>query len=102
MRKILAVIAAVSTIYSTSAQAHQTQNNHRHPHQQHHHHHKNGNNWALPLIGGIIIGGALAGGNNYYQEQRPYYPRPVRCYNSYAGEYWNGWEWVQTYRRVCY
>lgn len=100
MRKILAVIAAVSTIYSGSAQAGQSHvngygygNSHYRPH---HHRHGNNNNWVVPLIGGLIIGGAIANGNGYYQE------RPVRCYREYSGEYWNGWEWVQTYRKVCY
>lgn len=102
MRKILAVIAAVSTIYSGSAQAGQSHvngygygNSHYRPH-HHHHRHGNNNNWVVPLIGGLIIGGAIANGNGYYQE------RPVRCYREYSGEYWNGWEWVQTYRKVCY
>lgn len=99
MRKFLAVVVAVSTIYGSSAQAHQNSNNHRHPHQ---HSHNRGNDWALPFIGGLIIGGVVAGGNNNYYYERPYNPRPVRCYREYTGEFWNGWEWVQTYRKVCY
>jgi len=101
MRKLLAVIAAASIIYSTSAQADQRHINGYGHGNSHHHHHNNNNNWVFPLIGGLIIGGAIANGNGYYQE-RPYYTRPVRCYREFTGEYWNGWEWVQTYRKVCY
>ena len=93
MRKLLTAITAASIIIgSAPVQADQV---YRPRH--HHHHNGNNNNWVVPLIGGLIIGGAIAGSNGYN-----YQHRPVRCYREYTGEYWNGWEWVQTYRKVCY
>lgn len=116
MRKILATLVAAATIYSGSASAQQQHingygygNGHFHNHGRHyqrpwdqnrqfHGHHGGGHyrghggggaEWVVPLIGGLMIGGLIA---NSYQ---PY------CETVYAGQQWNGWQWVNVYQRVC-
>lgn len=104
MRKLVTALLVASSIYGATEASADQYPRHRH----NHYNNGGGNNWVAPLLGGMIIGGLLVQGNNnyYYQEQPRYYypqpPQPRYCRSEYAGEYWNGWQWVPSYQRVCY
>lgn len=37
----------------------------------------------------------------YYSTPRYVVPRAPVCHRVFAGSYWNGWDFVPTYRTVC-
>lgn len=96
MRKLL--IASVALIGMTTASM-------ADGYPRHHHYNGGGNGGAIVggIIGGLLIGGLLAGPRpGYYYDEYQAYPQYYsRCHTYFEGNYWNGYQWVSRYRKIC-
>jgi hypothetical protein len=100
MRK-LAIALVAATVAMTSA-AHADWNGRRQ--YQHYHGGGGGNGGAIfgGIVGGMILGGMLNqmaqpryAQPQYYQQYEP------ECQRVFAGNFWNGYQWVQQWQMIC-
>ena len=91
MRKLAIAAALIASTVSVEAGQRNHNDQYHHQHQQYRHN----NNGAVfgGIVGGLILGGML-------MNQPQYYYQPV-CQNVFMGSFWNGYQWVQQYQRIC-